>query len=437
MKVQVNSEVGVLQDVLVHRPGDEIVRMTQDELHGLLFDDILSPAQAAAEHDLLADLLAGGGARVRDVEDLLVDALGAAPEDGVHHLVGRVCELAMAPELAPILRDWPADKLAHALISGLHWEDIPEAPMTLARLRASRLHSSERPLRPVPNLMFMRDPCITVFDRVMPARMATRARSREPMLVAFALRHGAGLSSDSFLFPSGGDLGGALEGGDLLVVSERFLLVGCSERTRPESIERFARDALFPAHAQLESIYVVLMPEERSIMHLDTILTQVDKGLFLCHEPLICGNSQRKALEVVRLQRDKAPELLTGASLADVLRNELGTDVEFAPCGGHDPLHQEREQWTDGANAVAIGPGRILLYSRNTHTVETLCREHGFLEIGLTPVQPAAERRELIAAGMECERAVFAFTGSELSRARGGGRCLTMPLARRPGPLTV
>lgn len=433
MKVRVNSEVEVLRDVLVHRPGDEIVRMTQDELHRLLFDDILSPQRAAAEHDLLCDLLEGGGARVRDVQELLVKALEAAPEESVHHLVGRTCELALVPEIEPILRDWPADKLAHALIAGLHWEEIEGAPLTLARLRASRLATSERALAPLPNLMFMRDPCISVFDRVMPARMATTARAREPMLVAFALRHGAGLGSDSFLFPGGPDRGGALEGGDLLVVSERFLLVGCSERTRPESIEHFARDALFPAHPELESIYAVLMPEERSIMHLDTILTQVDKGLFLCHEPLICGAEGRAPLEVVRLQRDRAPELLAGASLAEVLRNELGADVEFAPCGGHDPLHQEREQWTDGANAVAIGPGRILLYSRNTYTIDTLCREHGFLEIGLTPVQPAAERRELIAAGMECERAVFAFTGSELSRARGGGRCLTMPIARGRG----
>lgn len=431
MKVQVRSEVAVLDEVLVHRPGDEIVRMTQDEMQRLLFDDILSPAQAAAEHDLLVQLLRGGGAQVRDVQDLLVDALKSAPEEGVHHLVGRNCELAMAPELAPILREWPAEDLARALIAGLHWEDIPDAPMTLARLRASRLVAGERALSPLPNLMFMRDPCITVFDRVMPARMATAARAREPLNVAFALRHGAGLTSENFLFPGGADRGGALEGGDVLVISERFLMIGCSERTRPESIEHFARDALFPAHPHLECIYVVLMPAERSIMHLDTILTQVDRGLFLGHEPLVCGAPGRPALEVVRLQPDRPPELVGGASIADVLREELGADLQVAPCGGHDPLHQEREQWTDGANAVAMGPGRILLYSRNTHTVETLCREHGFLEIELTTIQPRAEREDLIAAGMECERAVFSFSGSELSRARGGGRCLTMPLSRR------
>ncbi|MCO4746016.1 MAG: hypothetical protein KC912_14570 [Proteobacteria bacterium] len=434
MNIAINSEVGALQEVLVHRPGDEIVRMTQDELDRLLFDDILSPAKAAAEHELLSDVLAGGGARVHDVANLLVQALHKAPEEAIRHLVGRSCELAHVPELAPILAEWEPEKLGDALIVGLRWDEITDAPMTLARIRASRLSTTDRALAPLPNLMFMRDPCISVYERVLPAQMATPARAREPLLVAFALRYGLSLGSDSFLFPSGPERAGtahrALEGGDLLVISPKFLLMGCSERTRPESIEHFARDALFPAHPELESIYAVLMPKQRSVMHLDTILTQVDRGLFLCHEPLICGTPERPGLEVVRLQRDRPPELLAGASVADVLRNELGRDVEFAPCGGHDPLHQEREQWTDGANAVAIGPGRIVLYSRNTRTIETLCKEYGFLEICLTPVQPMAERRELIGAGMECERAVFAFTGSELSRARGGGRCLTMPLRR-------
>ena len=432
MRPSIFSEVGTLQDVLVHCPGDEIVHMTQDDLHGLLFDDILSPDRAVAEHALLRELLGAGGARVRDIKDLLEEGLRRAPQEAVYHLVSRCCELALVPELVPILREWPADKLAHTLIAWLPWNQVGESPVTLARLRVSLLGSRERALSPVPNLMFMRDPCLSIYDRFMPARMATRARAREPVLVAFAMRYGLGTPADGLLFPQDGHGGGALEGGDLLVLSDDMLFVGCSERTRPEAIEEFARHALFPAFPELRRIYAVMMPKQRSIMHLDTILTQVDRDLFLCHEPLVCGDESDRALQVVRLEQDREPALVAGATVADVLREELGASLRFSPCGGHNPLHQEREQWTDGANAVALGPSHIVLYSRNTWTIDTLCREHGFMQITINPEQPPAERRDVIAAGMDFERTIFAFTGSELSRARGGGRCLTMPLSRAP-----
>jgi arginine deiminase len=163
-------------------------------------------------------------------------------------------------------------------------------------------------------------------------------------------------------------------------------------------------------------------------MHLDTILTHIDRDLFLGHAPMIIGGGDR-ALEVARLERDKAPALVKKATVADVLREELGNEVQVVPCGGDDPLQQEREQWTDGANALCMAPGHILLYARNTHTIAAL-RDHGFEEAAVHVMQPPEVRAQLVADGRARGRTVFSFSGSELSRARGGGRCLTMSLCR-------
>ncbi|MCA9711940.1 MAG: hypothetical protein KDK70_39255, partial [Myxococcales bacterium] len=221
----------------------------------------------------------------------------------------------------------------------------------------------------------------------------------------------------------------SLEGGDVLVLDPRAVMIGCSIRTTAQTIQRLADEALFALHPRLERIYAVLMPEARSVMHLDTMLTQIDHGLFLGHRPLLVGARARPGVPVAVLHRDRPPELMRGATVLDALKEVLGPATRLVPCGGNDPLHQEREQWTDGANAVALGPGHIILYARNSHTIRTLGL-HGFDEVRLSVVQPPQQRHALIAAGLRRPRTVFSFSGSELSRARGGGRCLTMPLRR-------
>jgi arginine deiminase len=216
----------------------------------------------------------------------------------------------------------------------------------------------------------------------------------------------------------------------MLVLSPEVLLIGCSERTTAQTIERLAEESLFPSCPALMRVYVVFMPEQRSVMHLDTVLTQVDRRIFLGHQPLLVGGDDR-ALPVACLERGAAARMLDGASVLDTLREALSDDTVLVPCGGHQALHQEREQWTDGANAVTLAPGRIILYARNAYTIAALA-EHGFEEVRLHTAQPSEQREQLILEGMQRERAVFSFSGSELSRARGGGRCLTMPLARQP-----
>jgi arginine deiminase len=444
IKVCVESEIGPLRQVMVHRPGDEIERMTQHELDHLLFDDILSPPETVREHDLMVEILRVAGAETFDIVQLLELALERAPTAARSDLVTRACEQAGRREIARTLEQWSPGRLAYGLACGVYWHEIdgdaPAVPVdarlrTLARLRSQDRGDGTMALPPLPNLMFMRDPGVALGDRVIVGRMATAARAREPLLVAFAVVHSGVFRDPQLLFDDDDAHRHAayrsLEGGDVMVLSPRVIMIGCSQRTSAQTIERLAHEALFEAFPALERVYAVFMPEERTVMHLDTILTQIDSRLFLGHEPLIAGvgGDAGGALAVARLERGQPPELVPRATVLDVMRAELGDDVLLVPCGGKDRLHQEREQWTDGANALCLAPGRVLLYARNVYTIAAL-RDHGFEEIKLHQVQRVDERHELLLAGMHRPRTVFSFSGSELSRARGGGRCLTMPLCR-------
>lgn len=432
--VHVDNEVEALRRVVVRRPGREIERMTQHELGRLLFDDILSPDETGREHDIMVEILRGGGAEILEIETMLEHALAKSTQLAREKLIARVCEDEGVVELAPALCAWEDGALARALIEGVYWAEIELKENSLPRVRAIAFDHQKMALGPVPNLMFMRDPCVSILDRVVRGRMATQARLREAHLVAFALS--GLLGQDKMIFDDDDQHRHpsyrSLEGGDLLVLSPEVLMIGCSERTTAQTIERLVTETIFSSTSPLKRIYAVLMPQARAVMHLDTILTQIDRSLFLGHKPLIEGvGNGGEALKIVCLTPDAAPRELANASVLDVLRDEFGSQVELVPCGGDLRLHQEREQWTDGANAVCVAPGRVILYARNRRTVASL-QAQGFEEVRISALQSGAERSERIALGMQRDRTVFSFSGSELSRARGGGRCLTMPLLRDP-----
>jgi arginine deiminase len=431
MRIQVDSEIGPLERVMVHRPGREIDRMTPSMMDELLFDDILDGDQARREHDGFTAVLERAGAEVLDAQDLLAAALET--EAARHDLAEELREeYGLPAELVASVASFEEQKaadLAALLVEGLRARP-EEKPSRRRRFREPRLFD----LPPVPNYFFQRDPQIVLGSRVAVASMATDARERERLLARLIFEHHPQLSGayDALVEIDAPREGGSqwarhypyatLEGGDVLVASPEIVLIGMSERTNRRGVEEMA-EVLRREETRFRHLILVELPSKRSYMHLDTVFTFIDRGLCLAYPPVVEPGSPESA-HVYHVD-------LTSRELAFGLRRslrkalgEVGMEIELVPCGGPGELiDQQREQWTDGANAFAVAPGVIVLYRRNRRTLEELDRRGWRV---LTEEQVLDGGEELLGRGPT----VVTLQGYELSRARGGPRCMTMPLAR-------
>jgi len=428
MGLHVTSEIGKLKSVLVHLPGLEIDRMVPSMMEELLFDDILYGSRAREEHRRFQQVLGFVADEVLEIQQLLEEVL-TVPEQRAGILEDLASRLSWGPEMSERLRDLTADALADALVAGV------ERPAHESALSADELYY----LPPVPNYFFQRDPLIVVGNRAIGGSMATPARLREPLLSGYVFQFHPRFETQEggrFWFREfSADYGRpqsyarmrpTIEGGDILVLREDTLAIGYSERTEKTTIERLA-ESLKAQRSPIKRIFVVAIPPARSCMHLDTVFTVISREECLVYGPMILPDGPE---EVDVYECDLTKREITWTTEKDLLSALKTQKLDLKPirCGGSDPISERREQWTDGANAFAIAPGVILIYDRNERTAEELSKA------GYTVVDEA----DLLLGRQELQlrkkkKYAIRLAAHELSRARGGPRCMAMPLVREDG----
>ncbi len=403
--INVKSEIMPLKKVLLHRPGNELLNLTPDSLGRLLFDDIPYLKVAKEEHDEFARILRENGVEVVYLEDLMTEVLDQNPDLREKFVRQFVYEAGIkTPKykdaVITFLMEFHDNKeLVLKTMEGINVNELAAMERDTEHSLVDKVTEDSKFLAdPMPNLVFTRDPFASIENGISLNKMYSVTRNRETIYAEYIFNYHPDYKDTIKYYDRYNPY--HIEGGDILVLNKHTLAIGVSQRTQPESIEQIALNMFKDPDCEIDTILAFNIPNSRAFMHLDTVFTQIDYDKFTYHPGIM------DTLQVFEIKEDIAQGVKVeeiNDSLENILEKYLNKDITLIPCGGGDKIISEREQWNDGSNTLCIAPGVVIVYDRNNITNAVL-RRYGIK--------------------------VLEMHGSELSRGRGGPRCMSMPLVR-------
>lgn len=403
--INVKSEIKPLKKVLLHRPGKELLNLTPDTLERLLFDDIPYLEVAQKEHDEFANILKDNGVEVVYLEDLMTDVLNISPDIKETFIRQFIYEAGVrTPKYRSLVYEYllgisDTKKLVLKTMEGIKIDDIVREEAVYGTSLVDMIEpDSLFVCDPMPNLYFTRDPFASIGNGVCLNKMYSVTRNRETIYAEYIFNYHPDFKDkiDKY-YDRYNEF--HIEGGDVLNLNSHTLAVGISQRTNANAIEELSKNLFSDPDCLIDTVLAFDIPNSRAFMHLDTVFTQIDYDKFTYHP----GIMDTLSVYEITKNDDKINVVLKEGSLEEILEEYLGIDITLIPCAGGDPIAAEREQWNDGSNTLCIAPGVVIVYDRNNITNQVL-RDNGLK--------------------------VLEMHGAELSRGRGGPRCMSMPLIR-------
>lgn len=409
-KINVTSEIKPLKKVLLHRPGNELLNLTPDTLQELLFDDIPYLPVAQREHDEFARVLKENGVEVVYLENLMTEVISLSPEIREEFLKQFIYEAGIrTPKYRELVFQYLNSfkdplELVLKTMEGIQVSEINQRLKKTDKSLVDLVTEETQFLAaPMPNLYFTRDNFASIGNGISLNKMYSVTRNRETIYAEYIFKYHPEFKDQVDKYFSR-DLPYHIEGGDILNLNEHILAVGISQRTCADAIDELAKNLFKDKKCKIDTVLAFNIPNSRAFMHLDTVFTQIDRNKFTYH-PGIMDTLQ--VFEITEGNDENSDEDLNVIEINDSLENILSTylkmPVTLIPCAGGDKVAAEREQWNDGSNTLCIAPGVVIVYDRNNITNQVL-RENGLK--------------------------VLEIPGAEISRGRGGPRCMSMPLIR-------